>query len=129
MSVAENTVSCIIFPYTFNTLTLFLRNVGNVKPLLHEVVSFAKENGIMLNALSAKVVENLWQVWFFICDALRYLVPFIQITKREKDPLRSVEACNFTKITTLPWVFFTFFKLYKWYQIVQRTTYFLQRWI
>ena len=62
MSAAENTVSCVIFPYTFNTLTLFLRNVGNVKPLLHEVVSFAKENGIMLNALSAKVVENLWQV-------------------------------------------------------------------
>ena len=24
---------------------------------------------------------------------------------------------------TPPWVFFTFFKLYKWYQIVQRITY------
>ena len=31
-------------------------------------------------------------------------------------------ACNFTKSNTLPWVFFTFFKLYKWYQIVQRIT-------
>ena len=31
-------------------------------------------------------------------------------------------ACNFTKINTPPWVFFTFFKLYKWYQIAQRTT-------
>ena len=30
-------------------------------------------------------------------------------------------ACNFTKINTPPWVFFTFFKLYKWYQIAQRT--------
>ena len=29
---------------------------------------------------------------------------------------------NFTKINTHPWVFFTFFKLYKWYQIAQRTT-------
>ena len=28
------------------------------------------------------------------------------------------EACNFTKINTPPWVFFTFLKLYKWYQIV-----------
>ena len=28
-------------------------------------------------------------------------------------------ACNFTKSNTLPWVFFTFFKLYKWDQIVQ----------
>ena len=26
-------------------------------------------------------------------------------------------ACNFTKSFTPPWVFFTFFKLYKWYQI------------
>ena len=26
-------------------------------------------------------------------------------------------ACNFAKINTTPWVFFTFFKLYKWYQI------------
>ena len=33
------------------------------------------------------------------------------------------EACNFTKINTFPWVFFTFFRLYKWYQIAQRTTY------
>ena len=34
-----------------------------------------------------------------------------------------VEACNFTKINIPPWVFFTFFKLYKWYQIAQRITY------
>ena len=34
------------------------------------------------------------------------------------------EACNFTtKINTPPWVFFTFFKLYKCYQIAQRTRY------
>ena len=32
-------------------------------------------------------------------------------------------ACNFTKIDTLPWVFFTFFKLYKCYQIAQRITF------
>ena len=33
-----------------------------------------------------------------------------------------LEACNFTKISNPPWVFFTFFKLYKWYQIAQRIT-------
>ena len=33
-------------------------------------------------------------------------------------------ACNFNKINTPPWVFCTFFKLYKWYQIVQHTTYY-----
>ena len=31
--------------------------------------------------------------------------------------------CIFTKIITPPWVFFTLFKLHKWYQIAQRTTY------
>ena len=31
------------------------------------------------------------------------------------------EACNFTKINTPRWVFFTFFQLHKWYQIAQRT--------
>ena len=30
-----------------------------------------------------------------------------------------LEACNFTKSNTPPWMFFTSFKLYKWYQIVQ----------
>ena len=59
-----------------------------------------------------------------ICDALCDLVPFIQIKKRAKHPWRSVNfSCNFTKINTPPWVFFTFFKLYKWCQIAQRTTY------
>ena len=29
------------------------------------------------------------------------------------------QNCNFTKRSTPPWVFFTFFKLYKWYQISQ----------
>ena len=45
-----------------------------------------------------------------ISDALHNLVPF-------------ASACNFSKINTPPWVFFMFFKLYKWYQIAQRTTF------
>ena len=63
----------------------------------------------------------------FICDALGDLVPFVQFKKREKNPWRKV---NFSKVAgfkppanTPPWVFFTFFKLYKWYQIAQRTTF------
>ena len=62
---------------------------------------------------------------FHICGALRGLVPFVQFKKRKKHPWMSVNfslACNFTKINTPPWMFFTFFKLYKWFQIAQRTT-------
>ena len=67
-----------------------------------------------------------------ICGALRDLVRFVQFKKREKH-LRGVLlliklqalACKFTKSNTPPWVFFTFFKLYKWYQIVKSTTYYV----
>ena len=46
-----------------------------------------------------------------ICGALRDLAPF-------------AKACNLTKSNTHPWVVFTFFKLYKWCKIAQRTTYY-----
>ena len=36
--------------------------------------------------------------------------------------IQKAKACNFTNINTPPWVFFTFFKLCKWYQIVQSIT-------
>ena len=45
--------------------------------------------------------------------------------KHEKHPWRNVtfvklqvEACNITESSTPPSVFFTFFKFYKWYQIM-----------
>ena len=34
-----------------------------------------------------------------------------------------LQACSFTKSNTLPWAFFTFFKLHEWYQIVKNITY------
>ena len=49
---------------------------------------------------------------FIICYVLRDLVPFAQYKKREKKPMEEcqvqAEACNFTKINTPPWMFFTF---------------------
>ena len=68
-----------------------------------------------------------------LCDALRDLVAFAQF-KHVKNTYRGVSilvnlqvsACNFTKINIRPWVFFTFFKLYKCYQIVQSATLFPQ---
>ena len=65
-------------------------------------------------------------IYNIIWDALRDLVPFVQFKKHEKHPWRCVtfiknqaEACNFIKSNSLPWVFFTFFRLYKWHQIAQ----------
>ena len=51
-----------------------------------------------------------------IFNVLRYLVTFVRFKKGEKHPWRSVT------FSTPPRVFFTFFKLYNWYQIVRRVT-------
>ena len=32
-------------------------------------------------------------------------------------------VCDFTKSDTPPWVFFAFFKLYKWYQMAENASY------
>ena len=37
------------------------------------------------------------------------------------------KTCNFTKSNFSPWVFFTFFKLYKQYEIAQSVSYDLLR--
>ena len=34
-----------------------------------------------------------------------------------------MEECYFSKSNTPPWVFFTFFKFYKWNQVAQPITY------
>ena len=37
------------------------------------------------------------------------------------------KTCNFTKSSTPPWMFFTIFKLYKWYQISPSISYMQQK--
>ena len=66
-----------------------------------------------------------------VCDVLCDLVQFAQFKKREKHPWRSVtfskvagfQAATLLKVTLLHGFFFMFLKLYKWYQIAQRTTF------
>ena len=58
----------------------------------------------------------------------RFGTHFIQFKKREKQSLRcgpfsKVSDCTFTKSNIPPWVFFTIFKLCKWYLIVQSIIY------
>ena len=52
---------------------------------------------------------------------LRKFVPFYNL-ENVKNTFQD-EVCSFTKCNTPPWVFFTFFKLYKWYQVSQSITY------
>ena len=55
------------------------------------------------------------------CDALRDLVPFVQFKKCEKHLWRSVTFQAATLLKTI--LFHGSFKLYKWCQIAQHTTY------
>ena len=69
--------------------------------------------------------QNTVKIWNkSIWNALSNLVPFVQFKKTWKTPMDKcyLETCNFTKLNTSPWVFFVFFKLFKWYQIAQRIT-------
>ena len=64
-----------------------------------------------------------------MCGVLRDLVTCAQFKKRKNTHggvlllvKLQTEACNFTKSNTPPWVFFTSFKLYEWYQEPNRAT-------
>ena len=61
-----------------------------------------------------------------ICDTLRDLVPFVQFKKCENTHggMLLLVTATLLNVTLLhgSWVFFKFFKLYKWYQIEQRIT-------
>ena len=67
-------------------------------------------------------------VLVFVRDALCDLVPFVQFKKRENTHrgVLLLVASNFTKSNTLPCMLFTFYKLYKWYQIAQSITFIYQ---
>ena len=74
------------------------------------------------SSVSLKVLVTVQK--HFLMLVLKAIPKFRKISKIwKKNPSWRLEACNFTKINTPPWVSFTLFKLYKWYQIAQRTTY------
>ena len=52
-----------------------------------------------------------WKTWKNTRGGVLFLVKLL------------ASACNFPESNTPPWLFFTFLKLYKWYQIAQSITY------
>ena len=69
------------------------------------------------------IVLNLYVM---ICAIWHYLYNLKNVKNTQGGVLLLVKlqaiTCNSTEGNTPPWVFFTFFELYKWYQIAQRTT-------
>ena len=60
---------------------------------------------------------TIWYHWYNLKNVKNTYGGVLILVKLQSSSLQ------FCKINSPPWVFFTFFKLYKWYQIVQRTTY------
>ena len=58
-----------------------------------------------INSKSFLKYETLYAIWYHFYNL-----------KNVKNTHGGVRLLNFTKSNTPPWVFFTFFKLYKWYQ-------------
>ena len=73
-----------------------------------------------------KHISLFWSDWFS-----KYVMPFeiwchlyfLKNVQNTRGGLLLLVACNFTKSVTPPWVFFTFFKFCKWYQIAKIVTY------
>ena len=61
-----------------------------------------------------------------ICDKFHGVLSFVKLKKREKHSWSSVTFRKVADFDTPPWVFFAFFKLYKWYQIAQNASYMQQ---
>ena len=76
---------------------------------------------------SFETVMSIWIKYFERCAIWYYSYNLKNVKNTHGGVLILVKlqasACNFTKINTPPWVFFTFLKLYKWYQITQRITF------
>ena len=89
--------------------------------ILRCLLSSQHENGEKLNRFLTYKGLNVMRcaIW---CNL--YNLKNVKNTHGELLILVKLQAdvCKFTKINTPPWMLFTFLKLYKWYQIAQRTT-------
>ena len=71
-----------------------------------------------------RVIHKLFQKAFVMLCGIWYHLYNLKNVKNTHGAVLllvklQTEAWNFTKSNTAPWVFFTFFKLYKWHQTAQ----------
>ena len=92
-----------------------LKASKELQQFLTDCVNYLSIN--LCKVLIAVIVDFYTNLW-----CVSDLVSFVQFKKRENSHGGVLLlACNFIKINTPPWVFFTFFTLYKWSQIAQST--------
>ena len=113
----KNALICTTYPGTNNKTC----NDGNVERenecKLLIVTKFSSDDHLTNNLKANDAMKDLKNKLFLKGEINKDLSIFIRTF------VVRCEACNFPKINTPPWVFFMFFKLYKWYQIAQRITF------
>ena len=96
------------------------------------LLTFTGLNAPQWTPLCIHFTEILWKLKLFeqfatFCAIGYHLYNFKNLKNTHGGVLLLVklqaESFIFTKSNTPPWVFFTFFKLYRWYQIAQRITF------
>ena len=97
----------------FNSRDLVTRPYGFIK------VSSQLNNSLHTSSLETPLYHCM-QV-FVMFGTIWYHLNNLKIVKNIHGGVLLL-ACNFTKSNTPPWVFSTFLKLFKWYQIAQRIT-------
>ena len=97
--------------------------------VLYFLISKSKFFLLMRKKQQGDNIEFFQLFTYNIYGALHDLVPFVQFKKNVKNTHREVlllitlQVLAFSIGNNPPWVFFMFFKSYKWYQITQRISF------
>ena len=91
------------------------RNEG-LKSVKVKAEADLKPSRVSMLEIFVNIVVVRCEIWYYL-----YNLKNLKSTHGGALILVKLKACNFTKINTPLWVFFMFFKLYKQYQIAQRT--------
>ena len=71
-----------------------------------------------ISFVAVQECKTLCAIWYHLYNLRNVKNTYERVLLLVKLQATLRKAWNFTKSNTAPWIYFTFFKLYKWYQIV-----------
>ena len=115
----------VVCLYNVNQLHLMENKVGGGWISNFITASLAQQQfayGHQLKLAVFWIYSIISQLYVVLCTIQYHVYNLKNVKNTHGGVLLSVKFSN-----TPPWVFFTFFKLYQWYQIAQSTTYFVAK--
>ena len=109
-------------PDSFCQPAFYLTLINHVTKTFLKESSFSATYHYPFHIIQDWVSLNVMRcaIWYHLCNSKNVKNTHGEVLLLEKLQAKSL---NFTKSSTTLWVFFTFLKLYKWYQIAQNITY------